>query len=94
MPRNVISYFNRSRVIALLQQGFSQSEVAEIVGVTQSAVSKINKKFQDTNDIKDRPRSGRRRCTTVAQDRQVALIALQSGNSISWELARLKEVNV
>ncbi|KAL1497324.1 hypothetical protein ABEB36_008306 [Hypothenemus hampei] len=75
MPRNLISDFNKSKIVVLLQKGFTQSDIAEIVGVTQSTVSKNNKKFQETNDVKDRPRSGRKRCTTAVQDRQISIIA-------------------
>lgn len=98
MPRNVISYFNRVRIITLLQQGLRQNEVAEIVGVNQSDVSRVNKKFRDTSDVKDRPGRGRRRATTAAQDRQVSIIArrnpMLSTTAVIRELARLEGVNV
>mgnify|MGYP003623386745 CR=1 FL=1 len=53
-----ISQFDRTRIVALMQGGHAQAEVAQIVGVTQSAVSKTWKRFNDNNDVFDRRRKG------------------------------------
>ena len=53
-----ISQFDRARIVALIQGGHARAEVAHIVEVTQSAVSKAWKRYNDTNDVVDRRRTG------------------------------------
>lgn len=74
MVKIVIFYFNRGRIVTLLQQGLLQNKVAEIVGLNQSDISKINKKFPETNDVQCRPGKGWKKFTTAAQDRQLLII--------------------
>ena len=49
----------------------SPAEVADIFNVSKRQVERIRKRYQETGDINDRPRSGRLRKTTV-RGRQLA----------------------
>ena len=64
----VLTELTRAMIIGRLQTGQKQSDVARFFGVSQAAVSKIQQKFVETNDVKNRPRSGRPRVTTPQED--------------------------
>ena len=81
-----ISQFDRTRIVALIQGGHAQAEVARIVGVTQSAVSKIWKRYDDTNDVVDRRRTDRPKLTTPRQDRYIQTTALRRPTSSARDL--------
>ena len=46
----------------------SPAEVADIFNLSKRQVERIRKRYQETGDVHDRPRSGRRRKTTVRDD--------------------------
>ncbi len=73
MPR--LSSIARARAIGQLENGASQTAVAARFGVSQATISKLRRRFHDTNDVKDRPRSGRPRVTTAATDRRIETLA-------------------
>ncbi|XP_072380559.1 uncharacterized protein [Diabrotica undecimpunctata] len=75
MNRQVISEFNRARIVTLIEEGHRQVDVAVRVGVNQSDVSLIVKKCGETNSVSDRPKSGKPRITTNAQERFLTLTA-------------------
>ena len=51
-----------------LQAEQSQAEVAQHLNVNQSTISRLWTRFQQTGSTADRPRAGRPRATTPAQD--------------------------
>ncbi|XP_067678599.1 uncharacterized protein [Haliotis asinina] len=71
MPR--ISRANRNIAIGLLQAGQSQHAVACRVGVRQSTISRLWKRWRQQNSVEDRLRRGRPRVTNRAQDRYIRL---------------------
>mgnify|MGYP001122559115 CR=1 FL=1 len=75
MPR--MSEQNRAIAIGLLEANFSVKAVARRMGVTPKAIRKLRERFQNTQEVKDRPRTGRPRVTTARQDRLMANIALR-----------------
>lgn len=50
-------------VISLRRDGFSQYKIADIIGVSQSCISKFLRKFNRSGNIENLPRSGRPRKT-------------------------------
>ena len=62
----------------MLQMGFPQRQVADILCVSQSVVARLWPRFQETGRYIRRPGQGRGRCTTDAQDRCVRTLALQN----------------
>lgn len=70
-----ISPLKRAIIVGNLQDGATQRQVAIRYGVSQSAVSKIALKFRRTGDVKNLPKSGRRRVTTAREDVHVTTTA-------------------
>ncbi|KAJ4427949.1 hypothetical protein ANN_23961, partial [Periplaneta americana] len=75
MARNTLTMADRIKIITLMEQNMRQVDVANILHVNQSIVSRLWRKFQETQSIADRPREGRPRKTTPGQDRYVRLSA-------------------
>jgi len=69
MPR--LSLVDKVRAIGQIKAGVHQSEIAQIFDVDQSTISRWRRKFRETGDVKDRPRSGRPRITTPGEDRYI-----------------------
>ena len=59
-----LSSVDRARAIGHLKTGWKQRDVAVLFGASQSTISKLQLRYWDAHDVKDRPRSGRPRITT------------------------------
>ena len=68
----------RARAIGHLEAGWKQRDVAVLFGVSQSTICKLCRRYRDTNDVKDRHRSGRPRITTERVDRLIRLATLRN----------------
>ena len=68
----------RNRAVGMLQAGMTQINVARRIGVSPSVIHRLISRFTQTNSTADRPRTGRPRCTTPAQDRYLRTSALRS----------------
>ena len=64
-----ISLESRGKVLALSEEGYSQREIAHLVGCSQRSVSDILKKQRLTGCVRDRKILGRKRKTTSKEDR-------------------------
>jgi len=64
--------------VQMLLGGHSQREVARIVGVSQSVVARMWRRYKETGQFTRRPGQGRSRCTTDADDRYIRLLALRN----------------
>lgn len=73
-------------IIKRLKEGFTQRKVAQTFSCAQSTVCEIWKKYRATNNVKNRPRSGRPRATTRRQDRKLIEIAKSMRRSSSKQL--------
>ncbi len=58
-----------AQAIQNLEDGVRQVDVARRFGVSQSVVSRLHQRFEQTGLYHDRPRSGRPRALTDRQDR-------------------------
>jgi transposase len=56
--------YDKRMLIVNLSEEFKQKEIAEMVGVSPSAVSKILKRFSEEGTVGRKPRSGRPRSFT------------------------------
>ena len=66
-----LSNLERARALGVLQGGQTVAEVAIRFNVSRSTIKHLRHRFRNTGDVKDRPRSGRPRVTTVRQDRYI-----------------------
>ena len=64
----------------------STAEVADIFNVSQRQVQRIRKRYEETGDVFDKPRSGRPRMTTAREDRFLARKSKASPFSTAAEL--------
>lgn len=71
MPLYRLNDEQRGMAIALLQNGITQVEVARRLTVNQSVISRLWKRFIETRSTAFRHGGGRRRSTTVVQDRYI-----------------------
>jgi len=65
--------------VEMLLDGHSQREVARIVGVSQSVVARMWRRYQESGQFTRRPGQGRSRCTTDADDRYIRLLRNRRG---------------
>ena len=74
-PRHHLTIEERGRALGLLESGQSQRQVARTLAVSQSVVSRLQTRYNNTGQVRDRPRSGRPRATTQRQDRFLVTLA-------------------
>ncbi|RZC40183.1 HTH 38 domain containing protein [Asbolus verrucosus] len=65
------------RALALLQNGRSQRYVAGVLGVHHSTIVRLAQRHQETGSVDRKPGQGRRRVTSVRNDRFLRLTALR-----------------
>ncbi|GFV16657.1 transposable element Tcb2 transposase [Trichonephila clavipes] len=68
------------RIVGRLEGGQTQAEVAQAIGVSQSVISRIWKRFLETESAGRRPGQDRRRATTPNEDRYLVLTARRHRN--------------
>ena len=86
MVRRQLNIEDRGRAIAWLQGGNTQINVAVRLGVSQSVVGRLWQRFQATNSVRNRPRSGRPRSTTNREDRYITNMALRQRTTTARRL--------
>nr|CAH7714695.1 unnamed protein product [Callosobruchus chinensis] len=75
MPRNELSAFVRTRIIALWQEGLSHYQIANRLNVVRSTVSRTIRRYEETGEVNSRPRTGRPSVSTRREDRCIAQLA-------------------
>lgn len=87
-----------AQVVALLQEGRNQREVARQLNMSQSAVSRVSRRFQETGTFNRRPHTSRYRCTSERDDRFIVLTSLRNrhltGVDVQQELRQVRDVAV
>ncbi|GFT72182.1 transposable element Tcb2 transposase [Trichonephila clavipes] len=68
------------RIVGRLDGGQTQAEVAQAIGVSQSVISRIWKRFLEIESAGRRPGQGRRRATTPNEDCYLVLTARRHRN--------------
>ena len=77
--RPSLSTNDRCQALGMLRAGQSSRQVAAVFGVAQSTMSRLSQRFNATESVNDRRRSGRPRTTTRQQDNYIRNINLRNG---------------
>nr|CAH7723236.1 unnamed protein product [Callosobruchus chinensis] len=75
MPRNELYAFDRTRIIALWQEGLSGHQIANRLNVVRSTVSKTIGRYEETGEVNSRHRTGRPTVSTRREGRCIAQLA-------------------
>lgn len=99
--RNVHSNLTRDqvvRIITLIEDGRSQRQVANLLEINQSSVSRVVARYRETGGYERRPVPGRPHCTTRADDRFLSLQALRrrhvTARQLQNDLSRARNTQV
>ena len=76
MPR--LNNDERNQAIGMKNAGMSATVVSWHFGCMRKTIKHLRRGFHDTGNIADRPRSGRPRVTTAADDRNIILQHLRN----------------
>lgn len=74
----VLTPIHAAKAIALIQDGRSQYYVARVLGISRCSVQRVVKRFHETGSYSRRVGSGRKRCTTNADDHFLTLKVLRN----------------
>lgn len=80
MPGHSISTFERSRIICLHQQFWSNHQISETLNIPRSSVIRIIRLFQETGNVNRRPGGGRQTVTNAREDRYIANFVRRNRN--------------
>lgn len=88
MPKtSELTLLQRSRIEFLHEEGKSQREIARIVKCSRGAVEHTLKRFAVTGSHENRPKSGRKKVTSLREDRDLIRSSLRNRKKTSSELA-------
>ena len=76
MPR--LNIDERNQAIGMLNPGMSAIVVSRHFDCTRNTIERLRRRFRVTGNVADRPRSGRSRVTTAADDRYIVLQHLRN----------------
>ncbi|KAK7493487.1 hypothetical protein BaRGS_00015198 [Batillaria attramentaria] len=95
MPR--LTDTQRNNAIGRLRAGATQQAVATHFGVSRQTIAALWARFNNTQSVHDRPRSGRPRVTTAAQDRYIRVRHLRdrttTATSTASQIPRLRRIS-
>lgn len=77
------------RAMTLLEEGYSQRQVARIIGCHHTTIGRTLQRFNETGSNTRRPGQGRPRATTERDDRFLRLHALRTRQVTSSEMSSL-----
>lgn len=88
MPRRPqISEALRGQIILLHRQGLSQVKIAKTIKCSRCAVQNTVKRFEQTGSYRNLPKSGRKRVTTLRDDRLIERTALRDKHKAAEKIA-------
>lgn len=76
----------RGQITLLYKEGFSISAISKKIKCSRCAVRVTLKRFEETGKYTNRPKSGRKRHTTIREDRVLVHAALRNRRKSSKEL--------
>ena len=84
-----MTFEQRERAISMLTASMSARDVAWHFQRHESTINRLQNRFQQTGNVADRPRSGRRRKITPREDRFLTTSSRHNRFLSSWKLGRL-----
>jgi len=82
---------DRWKIVHYREEGVSAAEVGRLLGLPDSTVKSIYKKYQETGDVKDKPRSGRPlKVTSDVEERIITEVTNHSGLSLTQIIEETK----
>ena len=91
MPR--LTESERNQAIGMLSKS-GVSEVAAFFNTSLRTIKLLRARWHQTGSVKDRPRLGRPRVTTVAEDRRIRTLHLRNRFQTASHTARTFPVNI
>ena len=76
----------RGQIIALINEGYSQGQVAAKVGVSEGGVQRTVERFRKTQSYSSLPRSGRPRSTIPQEDQFIKLTSLRNRRATASDI--------
>ena len=73
-----LSKEKQQSIITLRQEGQSSRKISRTLNVSSSAVAKTIKRYDETGSHEDRPRTGRPRVTSAAEDKFIRVTSLRN----------------
>ena len=73
-----LSKEKRQSIITLRQEGQSSRKISRTLNVSSSAVAKTIKRYDETGSHEDRPRKGRPRVNSAAEDKFIRVTSLRN----------------
>ncbi len=80
--RKELTVGEKEQIIRLTEQGYSFTDVAEIVGKSRYCVSKVIKRKEQTCNIQNMERSGRPKLTSQHGDRSLIRLLKKTEDSL------------
>lgn len=86
------------KIVTLMEEGYSQREVAQRIGVHHTTVGRCLRRFRETDSYTRRPGQGRKKSTSQIDDRFIRQQALRNrfltGNELKNRLRDVRNVEV
>lgn len=73
-----LSSIQRAIAVGQIQAGRDNVSIARDMNVHVTTIRRLKRKFEETGEVCDKPRSGRPRVTTVQQDNFIRTTALRN----------------
>ena len=84
---NQLSKEKQQSIITLRTEGQSVCKIAKTLNVSPSAVAKNIKRYDETGSHEDRPRKGRPRVTSPAEDKLIRVTSLRNHKLATPQIA-------
>ena len=86
-PKKQLSEIKRAQIVALSGEGYSQVEIARKMECSRKGVQTTIKRYKETKSCKNRKGQGRKKSTTVKEDRSLKRAFPADRRKSSSELA-------
>jgi transposase len=87
MGRRKVTNYEKSKVLTLLQAGFTYENIRNKLGVSNGCISNIAKKQKLNLSVKNRSGQGRKKSTTAKEDQYLIMLMKKNRRKTSRQLA-------